>query len=616
MRRRRRAETLASVRLIVVAVMLVACAAPVLPVSTPGSTPTVEPAPTSPAPPTSPAGAAQLGQMLAQVGPAGAGIDPGVTYQGIARAMNAASAAGSSPDEIEDAVTSSLLEVLALPNGADAIVYSDQFVHGHVALIEVTARTASIRHPRVVPDGWAAEAGVQAAAGSPEVVFYYVNGVLNTESQALASANLIASRLSRHLQRSLTVRQVYNASAASPALAMLDGCVAGAQLDPTAPAADLVAAVCRQAKICASPALIEQTAWDSLKDLVPELILQKFVDPDFASDPVNTKLEGLVRGDINSGKKVVIIGHSQGTLFVRNILGRLTDLPPGNVSGFHIAPAFGKGDDLKTAATRYVLLKGDAITSLSDSTPTDPVPTQQGNALHLHLIGTYLQEGTPSLQVFLDGITDLMKTLGAQGFVNPSLGAVSAMDLVAWRRSPAARTAITAASGDCPAAASPGVPSGSSAVSPQPSGDYSYSVSFADSDGLVSGGFSTSPSADDCNVVKFTSGQGFDWAATVRGPYETGKPYANVDISISEARGYRGPGRYTTGIRATFNTNDPATGYGWGGIARPGGFVVVNDDEKSGSFDLTLLSIKNSPTPISSTLHVTGTFSCASVRQA
>ncbi len=134
-----------------------------------------------------------------------------------------------------------------------------------------------------------------------------------------------------------------------------------------------------------------------------ELIYQRIGQTDAANSSVNSRLVTSIQFSLDAGYGVVVIGHSQGTIFVQNALkqvdawwteevrkGDACGPPP--VAAIYVAPAIpvaGRGNE------RYVLLNGDRIRMIGLKDPTvNPTPAQELKSLHS--LSTYLMPGTPS----------------------------------------------------------------------------------------------------------------------------------------------------------------------------------------------------------------------------
>ncbi len=181
-----------------------------------------------------------------------------------------------------------------------------------------------------------------------------------------------------------------------------------------------------------------QGGWDLLKNNA-QLALQRTTNLDWASSTVNTQLVAAIKNEIACGKGVVLMGHSQGTLFIQNayqqiqtwwaaegrqLLNSSGEAPLGVL---YISPAF---DAINGGDQRYVRLADDilAATLVTISPPTaTPTPTQKwppyilpAQSLYLHMLSTYLEEGSASRAQIVSAYNDLrtlVQSRAAQGIV-------------------------------------------------------------------------------------------------------------------------------------------------------------------------------------------------------
>jgi len=149
-----------------------------------------------------------------------------------------------------------------------------------------------------------------------------------------------------------------------------------------------------------------------------------------------------------------------------------------------------------------------------------------------------------------------------------------------------------------PASPTPEVPiPPPTSVPPTPAGAGTFSVSF--SSDATSGSVAPIPEGV-CAVSIYSQSESLlAGGSGLSGdkPFEWG-----IDVGS-----YSGPASFSSDqISGALRAND-GSGYAWSG-ALPGSSVIINGDEMSGSFDITMNPITNSPTP-GGTLHLTGTFS-------
>jgi hypothetical protein len=147
-----------------------------------------------------------------------------------------------------------------------------------------------------------------------------------------------------------------------------------------------------------------------------ELIYQRVGQTDAANSSVNSRLVTSIQFSLDAGYGVVVIGHSQGTMFVQNALKQVDEwwtekvrkgdgCGPPPVAAIYVAPAIpvaGRGNE------RYVLLNGDRIQMIGLKDPTaNPTPAQE--LMSLHSLNTYLMPGTPSQLQILEHYATLKK---------------------------------------------------------------------------------------------------------------------------------------------------------------------------------------------------------------
>ena len=179
-----------------------------------------------------------------------------------------------------------------------------------------------------------------------------------------------------------------------------------------------------------------------------QLAAQRLTSLDIASSSVNAGLVPAIEQDLIAGKGVILLAHSQGTLFTQNALTQvqtwwntqapqeLRDQGPPPIANLYISPAF----DFYSAQTgeeSYVLLSGDALlaTTVTVSPATDtPTSSQSGTStfyrpLRLHELNTYLEPGSASLariQSAFGSLRDYVEAqavtaIGASGVIQATL---------------------------------------------------------------------------------------------------------------------------------------------------------------------------------------------------
>lgn len=312
-----------------------------------------------------------------------------------------ATAAGHDPATVLDAIYSAFPRALLAGGDIDAAVEAlmalDQAMHAQAVEFNPTGLTV-------------------AAADEPfrrELSVYFINGVLNSESDGAGTANLLAILLG------VPITHIYNWSFLNGSDYISVACLRAA-VDRSIDS-ELVRAWC--ATLPDSTPLDEQIG---LAAGAVQTSLQRLFDRDEISAAVNDKLVPMLQNDLLAGKAVIIIGHSQGTMFASNALDRVrrwwADQRDDNVvSGepaigtLYISPAF---TTTESDTERYIRLPTDILgtTTVTGSEPTtmleesqDPANThwwtgafpfpvfgQVAAGLIVHQVSVYMREGTAS----------------------------------------------------------------------------------------------------------------------------------------------------------------------------------------------------------------------------
>jgi hypothetical protein len=383
------------------------------------------------------------------------------------------------PDDGYDELEARYLEEYADPDAAARLVADDAPLDGQV--LEPTrplygdGDAGPGEAATVVLDG---KTLTLASSEGPDIRVYFVNGVLNTSKDAAIATD----RFSRLLGVPVTL--VYNHSILEPRDITVDICARSLRriadrpreydgvvdlLEVDDPLSVLQEAVVRgagdpviraAAKACGAVEGIAETVgkgWSYLSEFVSnnvQLAAQRVLNTDLASRSVNDRLVAAMQADIAAGRRVVVMGHSQGTLFLRNAMARINEwyskeygstcndgstpslgrARVAPVGALYISPAFPakSEDDLVgfdetgwgPANERYVLLEGDILHAGADTTgvavgslPVTARATkrQQGTGvmgavgLSTHELATYLEEGSESFTQIVDGFGDLMQ---------------------------------------------------------------------------------------------------------------------------------------------------------------------------------------------------------------
>jgi hypothetical protein len=282
---------------------------------------------------------------------------------------------------------------------------------------------------------------MKLVAQTEPLKIYFVNGIMNTYPEAVFTAGMLHSLFGRD------VVLIYNESAKELWSMDLKACIRAldrARIDGELIATDAtwgswlkqklhntltpgLRAACKAVDGAVTGVQAGMSLMEAGASLL-ELSGQWFSDRDADSAVVNDRLVPMVEQDIVHGSPVLLIGHSQGTMFVRNALnqvrqwwdgggdghhkapceGALTPNDEAPVGALYISPAFGMTNTFPLQ--QYVLLHGDVLSksSVSGSEPTaEPTAAQIGNkfltSLTLHEVLTYLMPHTGSLDQVIRG---------------------------------------------------------------------------------------------------------------------------------------------------------------------------------------------------------------------
>ncbi|MFJ2864130.1 hypothetical protein [Kitasatospora sp. NPDC087314] len=274
-------------------------------------------------------------------------------FEGLSVAMT-----GISEDSLSIELVNWQLQQLSTPEGRKTYLANNSALNGHILPAGGTsAPSAPTLGAAATPGRGRAEQPAayhdtpNAGAG---LSFYFVNGVLNDAVSAGEGKGLLESSLTQMLGFPVNVNLIFNASGADIAWYTYNVCQHAQAVTANHPIPEteqLVKAVC-VISAAGAVALPQRMIAD-----VGKLFLQKTLDPNFASDPVNAMLLDPVTHDLQSGKRVVLISHSEGGLYLRNALSRIGAGAP--VGAVFIAPPFGTGQELNANPTRYVMFNWD-----------------------------------------------------------------------------------------------------------------------------------------------------------------------------------------------------------------------------------------------------------------
>ncbi len=382
------------------------------------------------------------------------------------------------------AIETAMYAALAEPDQAEELFALDALLDGQ--LLEPTLPVYSdgdagpggvvdavALRPRAADASFALDRKADATVGdNSNVEVYFVNGVLNSS----VDAALARDNLNRAL--GVPVHLVYNHSFLEPRDYTGHGCAQALEraarlraIPPDVLWDELTAMMgvnpetltdLERAAMSACSAVERAggaviNTGSRIVDLIGnnlQLAIQRVFDTDYASDSVNATLVDRMKRDIRAGKRVVIVGHSQGTLFLRNALAQINkwyaetypdpcidDEPAlrtvraAPVGALYISPVFGdrgtffwnpeNGNDRNAFGERYVMLEGDALTQglpglgLSPVQPTAAPEGGQGEGtnpfgLETHMLSTYMQPGTTSRAQVIEAFGELQDWVRAR----------------------------------------------------------------------------------------------------------------------------------------------------------------------------------------------------------
>jgi len=206
----------------------------------------------------------------------------------------------------------------------------------------------------------------------PTFVVYYVNGVLNTIDEALAAlcALEFTVKRSRPEWADSDFRLFYNASGM---MSDEDACAAASiklSTDERLPEGIIASARAVAREYC------NQRGWPAdFGEAISQYLVRDW--DGVVPDSVTSRLQELVGQDVLSGKRVVLIAHSQGNFFVRRVLRAWlgTPAPDGlsplldSISMIAIASPVDYEQDLQSALGEFRLLqaRGDIILASPDA---------------------------------------------------------------------------------------------------------------------------------------------------------------------------------------------------------------------------------------------------------
>lgn len=357
---------------------------------------------------------------------------------------------GAQPSDVSTAVALSVATAVSSAAGRTALAATEAALDGEVLTLPEGRAEATKR----------ADRAARAAGTTPRVRVYFVNGVLNDLVSATDAAASVGSALGVHVDlaynRSVLQTEQYavdlcmrgvvagyrdRAGVGDYGDTTVDSLMTGVGRDLQAAGDAALTVACTVAdSVLSSANLAGRTVLQLLRS-GSELTLQWLADSRVVSATVNQKLERKVKAYLGRGDRVLLIGHSQGTMFVRHAQQDLstwwrTALADGDIAGcaptpsatpsgpapvaaLYLSPAFwarqADSSDLQSGLQRYVALEGDVLGttkvgwvkptvepmdrqlfSLPGSAALYPAGTVAGvavlNSFVLHLLATYLMD--------------------------------------------------------------------------------------------------------------------------------------------------------------------------------------------------------------------------------
>jgi hypothetical protein len=316
--------------------------------------------------------------------------------------------------------------------------------------------------------GGATGAGlIRAAATDPRLHVYYINGVMNDLVMATQGAYQLEQAFGVHVDlaydrsilevdqyaldlcmRGIVARYREGAGVADFGNSTLSSLVTEADRTLEAAGDAALTVACTTADAVLNSANLARQKVKDVLDSGAQLTLQWLADSRVVSASVNQDLERRVKGYLGRGDRAILVGHSQGTMFVKQALADLRvwwpkayangeiagcEPDPGEepptpapVAALYISPAFWAKDadsaDLNSGLQRYVALEGDVLGRLKVGwvRPTARPDTRQRswwpgyNALKIHFLDTYLmspQMPRVSRTQIVDGFGELQDAL-------------------------------------------------------------------------------------------------------------------------------------------------------------------------------------------------------------
>ncbi|MFE7526558.1 hypothetical protein ACFU7Y_12615 [Kitasatospora sp. NPDC057542] len=362
--------------------------------------------------PSASAGAAEVQQSLAAFEKPLGAQDAQRAWEGLAAAVGAASARGVDHDTISREVLLWESRQLSTSEGQQTFMADAAALNGRVVSVGGASGAPPAPTLGAAPAGGSGRpAAFRQASPGAGLSFYFVNGVLNNFDSATVNANLLSATLSRQLGYPVSVKLQFNASSANIAVYTYSACQEAQRAtadNPIQENRDLAKAICGLS-VGGAAVLPEAVMAD-----VSGTISRKALDPNFALDGVNASLLKNAQDDLNKGLRVVLISHSEGGLYLRNVLPRIGAGKP--VGALYVAPPFGSGQELNANPTRYVMFEWDwllaGISSVDFTTkavaPQTVYDGSTASRFNLHYLSNYLYCGSDSAKQVGDRTRELV----------------------------------------------------------------------------------------------------------------------------------------------------------------------------------------------------------------
>ena len=407
---------------------------------------------------------ADLETTLARLGNPGDAGQVVASAESLATALGEARAAGKDLDKIDAEVNEAVDRALSSLEGRKAMLATTRTLDGHAFTSarqgDLGAASASLSTGETLglSEGAALRAQLVAEHGEP-IRFYFVNGIFNTLPDALSTRERLINVLGtddvtlvynrslfeelRNIDTDACLRAIRRAGMTDELLATNASWQAWMGRPLSDPVTSRLRAACQGAVLGMGGGRV---AYELMRGAL-ELALQRTTDANLASSAVNSELVPMLKADVLAHRRVIVIGHSQGTMFAHNALeqvrawweagadGRrpascegLIATPHVPVGALYISPAFTTNND--TRLERYVALRGDVLlergVSSSEWTARPDSRQHAGEEVDIHAVTNYLLAHSESLGQVTDNLTVLRTALGELQGMDPCPDSTSA----------------------------------------------------------------------------------------------------------------------------------------------------------------------------------------------